>query len=99
MSDKPKKSRSGSFSKSPKTEKKNSSSEPRGDTTKAEKDRNYFLKYVQSVWHVQAAELPALNSNEPLKDDDKILRLKEEAKTLYETLSDSYENGTLFHAA
>jgi ribosome biogenesis protein MAK21 len=43
------------------------------------------------VWHEQAVELPELDSSEPLKDDARILRLKEEAKQLYEKLSAEFE--------
>ena len=62
--------------------------------TNVPKDRNYFLKYPQSVWYEQGAELPALDSNEPLKDENKILKLKEEAKQLYEKYSAEYEEST-----
>ena len=65
------------------------------DPTKGPRDRNYFLKYPQSVWHEQAVELPELDSSEPLKDDARILRLKEEAKQLYEKLSAEFEESAL----
>lgn len=97
MSTKSGRDRSGSFSKD-KSSKFKDNKEPResrGDGTNQPKDRNYFLKYVQSVWHNQASELPALNSEEQLKDDNKILKLKEEAKALYEKLSEEYEAGTI----
>lgn len=98
MSTHTKRDRSGSFSKDKSGRKPSFEKAPRearGDGTNQSKDRNYFLKYVQSVWWSQAAELPALNSEEQLKDDNKILKLKEEAKTVYETLAEEYENGTL----
>lgn len=63
------------------------------DPSKGPKDRNYFLKYPQSIWHEQATELPALDSQHELKDENRILRLKEEAKQLYEKLSHEYEEG------
>ena len=74
-----------------------SSSRPsvdRTNGTNVPKDRNYFLKYPQSVWYEQGAELPALDSTEPLKDESKILKLKEEAKQLYEKFSSEFEDRT-----
>lgn len=95
MSEKPRRDHKGSFHKGRRPRQRYEPREPRGDGTNQAKDRNYFLKYVQSVWYSQAAELPALNSEELLKDDNQILKLKEEAKALYEQLADEYETGTL----
>ena len=70
------------------------------------KDRNYFLKYPQSIWYEQAKELPALDSKDQLEDENKILLIKQEAKELYEKLSEDFEDSTstcalslLLHAA
>jgi hypothetical protein len=63
-------------------------------TTDVPRDRNYFLKYPQSVWYEQAKELPSLDSNEMLEDENRILKLKEEAKQLYETLSEEFDGST-----
>lgn len=70
------------------------SSTDRTNGTNVPKDSKYFLKYPQSVWYEQGAELPALDSNEPLKDENKILKLKEEAKQLYEKFSTDFDDST-----
>lgn len=75
--------------KSPKSKQSLRSDSSRG--TDAPRDRKYFLKHVQSIWHIQAAELPELDSKELLKDDDKILELKAEARQLYEKLTAEFE--------
>lgn len=94
MSDKQRRDRRGSFSKGNPHRKPYVPREPREPRGDQPKDRNYFLKYVQSVWYSQADELPALNSEELIKDDNQILKLKEEAKALYEKLAEEYEVGT-----
>ena len=72
-------------------------SEPRGpsdEIKEVKKDRKYFLKYPQAVWHIQADELPELDSKELEKDEKRILALKTEAKQLYDSLSQEYEQST-----
>lgn len=58
------------------------------------KDRKYFLKYPQAVWHIQASELPELDSKELEKDEKRILALKTESKQLYNKLAHEYEEST-----
>lgn len=60
------------------------------------KDRNYFLKYPQSIWYEQAKELPKLDSNEVVDDTDFILEMKAKARDLYEKLASEFEEGMFY---